>query len=162
MAHWIASIDSWQCYLFGGVQMKYFKRLEVYKASNVTFNPKSLEAYSYGYWRFVECINGKIVFNNFYYSPTTNRHQSKVRRLMNDLGINIDLEISVPCGLQRTKTEIFKSLHHHYTSKITKLMVAINKPRSQKAKNIERQACIDSLLKQVDAFDIVLTSKGDK
>jgi hypothetical protein len=79
--------------------MKYLKRAGIYKASNVTFDPKSVSAYSYGWWRFVDVVNGKVVFNNYSYSNSTCKHQHKVRSLMNELGIKIDLYISVPCSL---------------------------------------------------------------
>jgi hypothetical protein len=80
--------------------MKWFKRLKIYKASNLTFNPLTRTAHSYGWWRFVSVIEGKLVFNNYSYSNSTSKHQHKVRRLLNELGIKIDLDIAVPEGLQ--------------------------------------------------------------
>lgn len=75
------------------------KRAGIYKASNVTFNPSRIEAFSYGWWKFVGVVEGKVVFNNYYYSPSTCKHQSKVRRLLAELGIKIDIEMPVPKGL---------------------------------------------------------------
>lgn len=77
------------------------KRANIYQASNynVTFNPKTLEAHSYKWWKFVAKIDGKIVFNNFRYSVSTSKHQSKVRSLLNQLGIKIDLELPLPKGI---------------------------------------------------------------
>ena len=80
--------------------MKYMKRKNIYKASNVTFNPETLSAYSYGWWKFVAVIDGKVIFNNYRYSNSTSRHQRKVRALMFQLGIRIDVEMPVPEGLQ--------------------------------------------------------------
>lgn len=80
--------------------MRYMSRSGLYQASNVTFNPKIIQAVSYSWWTFVAVIDGKTVFNNHYYSNTTNKHQWKVRRQMRELGINIDLELPVPSGLQ--------------------------------------------------------------
>lgn len=79
--------------------MKYYSRLGLYKAPNVTFNPKTKQAYSYRWWRFVDVINGAVVFNEYRYSNSTSGHQSKVRRTMEALGIKIDLYVSVPSGL---------------------------------------------------------------
>lgn len=79
--------------------MKYFSRLGIYKASNVSFNPDTCQAYSYGWWRFVDCINGKVVFNDYSYSNSTNKHQSKVRNLLAEQDIKIDLFVKVHCGL---------------------------------------------------------------
>lgn len=82
--------------------MKYFKRLGLYKAANVTFNPKSLDAHSYGWWRFVALVDGLVVFNNFSYSNTTAKHQRKVSGLLNELGIKVDLTLSLPSGINST------------------------------------------------------------
>jgi hypothetical protein len=80
--------------------MKFMKRAQIYKGRNVTFNPQTKRAYSYNWWRFVDLINGKLVFNRFYYSPTTSKHQSKLRGLLHDLNIAIDLEVWCGGGLQ--------------------------------------------------------------
>lgn len=67
--------------------MKYFKRLGLYKASNVTFNPKTLSAHSYDWWQFVKQIDGKVIFNNYRYSQSTSKHQRKVAQVLQELGI---------------------------------------------------------------------------
>lgn len=79
--------------------MKYFKRSGVYRASNVSFDPIKIEAYSYNWWKFVSVIEGKVIFNCFRYSNSTSKHQCKVRRLMELLGINIDQFVSLPKSL---------------------------------------------------------------
>lgn len=79
--------------------MKLYKRENIYKASNVIFDPIKIEAFSYSWWKFVGVVEGKVVFNNYRYSNSTSKHQSKVRKVMNELGIKIDLEIPVPRGL---------------------------------------------------------------
>lgn len=82
--------------------MKLMKRSGIYQASNykVTFDPSKIEARSYKWWSFVSKLDGKVVFNNYRYSVTTSKHQGKVRDLMRELGIKIDLFLSVPDGLQ--------------------------------------------------------------
>lgn len=114
--------------------MQYLKTKNVYKASNVIFDNNKLEAYSYGWWRFVECIDGKLVFNSFAYSNSTIKHQWKVRHLLTSLGIAIDFEIEAPRGLQNLSSAI-----SYYEGKIATLEQAIAKPRSHKAKNAERR-----------------------
>lgn len=79
--------------------MKYFKRLKIYKASAVTFNPQTMEAYSYSWWKFVAIVEGKVIFNDYYYSPSTRKHQSKVRSLLQELGITIDISMPLPAGI---------------------------------------------------------------
>lgn len=81
--------------------MKFMKRAGIYKASNVTFNPDTCQAYSYDWWRFVDVVNGKVIFNNITYSQSTCKHQSKVRSLLNELGVKIDFTIKSRSGLQR-------------------------------------------------------------
>ena len=75
--------------------MKYYTRLKEYKASNVslTVEPK-LEAYSYAWWLFVVRYKGLVIFNNSNYSNSTNGHQSKVRDVLYDLNIKIDVELN--------------------------------------------------------------------
>ena len=45
--------------------MKFMKRAQIYKATNVTFDPKSYDAHSYRWWRFVAKIDGVVIFNNY-------------------------------------------------------------------------------------------------
>lgn len=80
-------------------EMKYNKMSGLYKGSNVTFNEETREAKSYNWWMFVKLVNGKVVFNNYFYSSTTNRHQAKVRQLLNDLGITIDYFVELKGSL---------------------------------------------------------------
>lgn len=75
------------------------KKNGLYVASNVNFDPSEIEARSYGWWVFVKRVNGLVVFNNYRYSPTTARHQSKVYYLMSELSIEIDLVVSTPRSL---------------------------------------------------------------
>lgn len=81
--------------------MKHMKRKNVYQCSNYNcvFDPKTNTATSYSWWVFVSQIEGKVVFNNYRYSNSTSKHQSKVRRLLDSLNIKIDVELPVPQGL---------------------------------------------------------------
>ncbi len=85
--------------------MKYFKRLNVYKASNVSFYPLTREAYSYGWWRFVAIIDGLVVFNEYRYSVSTSKHQQKVSGLLRELGIKIDLYVSCHESLSKSSVQ---------------------------------------------------------
>lgn len=84
--------------------MKFMKRANIYQASNynVTFNPETVEAHSYKWWRFVFKVDGIVVFNNYRYSNSTSKHQSKVRSLMSQLGIQIDIHAPFPDGIKWT------------------------------------------------------------
>lgn len=79
--------------------MKYYKKYNVYSASNVVFDCNTMQAYSYRWWRFVDVINGKVVFNAFHYSTSTCRHQHKVRRLLDQLNIKVDCVVETAKSL---------------------------------------------------------------
>lgn len=65
--------------------MKYFPKLNLYKLSNVVFNPATLEAHSYGHWKFFgKAPNGDFVFSDYRYSSSTSAHQRKVRRFLDE------------------------------------------------------------------------------
>lgn len=83
--------------------MKLFKRANMYKASNVSLHADTLEARSYEWWAFTKMINGVLVFNDHRYSPSTGKHQSKVRALLRELGHEIGLTVDARCGLQSVK-----------------------------------------------------------
>lgn len=79
--------------------MRWYSRLKVYKASNVSFSPETLEARSYDWWVFVKRINGKVVFNWHSYSNSTRKHQYKVYDLLKQLGIKIDVTVDTRASL---------------------------------------------------------------
>lgn len=69
-------------------------RKGIYEDSNVTFDPKTCQAQSYGWWTFVKRIGGQVVFNDYKYSETTSAHQRKLRLTLEALGIQIDRTVS--------------------------------------------------------------------
>lgn len=81
--------------------LKYIKRDKIYTNSTrtCTFNPLTLEALSYRWWVFVKKIDGLTVFNNYRYSVTTARHQRKIRNLLKELKIKIDLKVTTKLSL---------------------------------------------------------------
>ena len=129
--------------------MKHMKRTNTYKASNVTFDPETMEAYSYGWWRFVERTpGGQILFNDYNYSNSTCKHQIKVRRLMRELFPHLpyggNLTIEAPNGLQDLDSAI-----KLYKERIKDLVEQIMKPRSHKRKNVERNEEIEHYLEKI-------------
>jgi hypothetical protein len=79
--------------------LKKLKTRNVYQASNVRFDADKIEAFSYDWWKFVKVENGQTVFNEYPYSPTTRRHQTKVRVLMDKLGIKITKTVNQRASL---------------------------------------------------------------
>jgi len=64
--------------------MKFYPKLNKYKASNVELDLNSGSAWSYGWWKFYD--EKTDIFNRCPYSPTTQRHQQKVLRVLRNLG----------------------------------------------------------------------------
>lgn len=127
--------------------MKFIKSRNQFEASNVSFNVLTEVALSYNWWIFVKRINGKLVFNNYGYSVSTRKHQSKVRNLLNKLGKTIDLVIEAPRGLDN-----LENAKEHYQFLISELIRETKKKGTKKAKNEERlmqveryKACIKEL-----------------
>lgn len=85
--------------------LKFKKRSGIYSNSTGTntFNPETIEAYSYRWWKYVSKIGKLVVFNDYNYSESTNGHQSKTRDLMRQLGVKIDLVVYSRIGLQKTE-----------------------------------------------------------
>lgn len=81
--------------------LTFKKRSGIYSNStgSLTFDPKTCSAHSYRWWKFVGIVEGQVVFNNFRYSVTTSKQQSKVRQLLRELGIKIDVEMPLPRGI---------------------------------------------------------------
>lgn len=81
--------------------MKHLKRSNTYSNStgSNTFNPNTLEAYSYRWWKYLGKVEGKLVFNNYRYSVSTSKHQNETRSLMSQLGIKPDLYLPLPSGI---------------------------------------------------------------
>jgi hypothetical protein len=134
--------------------MRYLKTKNTYKASNVEFDATNIAAWSYGRWKFVSKIDGIVVFNTFRYSHSTTRHQSKVRSIMHQLGIRVDLYVDTPKSLsdQYWPTAAVCLLN----SKINTLIDAINKKGSKSAKNAERREQISYLtlkIADIEAFE---------
>lgn len=73
--------------------MKLMKRSGIYQCSNYncTFDPKKVEAHSYRWWKFVSKVDGVVIFNDYYYSPSTRKHQGKVSGLLRSLNIKVDI-----------------------------------------------------------------------
>lgn len=143
--------------------MKFRPRLELYTNYNKsnTFDPKTMQAYSYTWWLYVDVIKGKVVFNDYTYSPTTSGHQSEMRYLLSELGINIDLVVEIHGGLQDFKNGALKPLY----KTIFQLEIEMNRKGSNKKKNESRLKTIESIknqIKEVRKLGAVFSKKDQK
>ncbi len=134
---------------------RHAKKTNTFKASNVYFDANKVQAYSYDWWRFVEVIGGKVVFNNYRYSTTTGGHQRKTERLLEQLGIKVDLYVEAPKGLQDLHSAI-----SHYENRIAELIAAINRPGSKQAKNAERAKAIQSNRERIEVIKKLIKKQG--
>lgn len=124
-------------------EMKFKPRRGRYESSNVSFDPDFCWAYSYGWWRFVDKVNGKVIFNNYSYSQSTNKHQSKVRGLLRDLGIEIDFVVYSQAGLHSSgwKVHAVQTL----TDSIEAVKSQLSNPRRHKKLDEERVLRLNQL-----------------
>ncbi len=134
--------------------MKYRPRLKLYKDSsgNNTYNPATGQAYSYNWWRYVDRVKGKIVFNDFSYSKTTNKHQWDAKSLLKELGVKIDYFLNVPRGLQSvTKDSVLKLIFEAY-------LTDIKAERSHKYKKTHVSE-IPNIIKAAKLYGIKITKQ---
>ncbi len=127
-------------------EMKFMKRAGIFKASNVTFNPETCQAYSYNWWRFVDIVNGKVIFNNYNYSPSTCKHQSKVRSVLESQGVKIDFFVKAQGGLQRDSWK--DQAVNHLSEQIQELETILSNPRRKKALDEGRLTSLNKLTEQ--------------
>ena len=75
---------------------KFRPRLGVWTdGQNNKFDPVAFEATSYQWWSYLTKINGKVVFNAYPYSSTTQNHQRNMLSLLKRLKIKIDVTVSM-------------------------------------------------------------------
>lgn len=137
--------------------MKYFKRTDSYKASNVELKMRELSAWSYGWWQFYDGRSFEVpVFNNYAYSATTQRHQWKVKRLLEELGLENYLIVETPKGLQDPNW--MSDCKQYLSIERDNLLPRIKRGRGMaNALRIERLGFIDKTLASIDALN-----RGDR
>lgn len=112
--------------------MKYYKKLKIYKNSTGSnyYDPQKQEAFSYKWWRYLQVINGVLVFNDYDYSVTTSQHQSA---LLSIIGYRTAYRVSAPRGLEGISSiySYAKELKRENAS----LSKAILKPRTRRSTN---------------------------
>ena len=138
--------------------MKLFKRANMYKASNVSFNPETCEARSYEWWAFTKMVNGVLVFNDHGYSNSTRKHQSKVRTLLRELGHEIGLTVDAPCGLQSYKwpAQALESIQ----SKIEAVNMQLASTRRRKSLDSLRLELLNQLTTEKQALEVFIATNN--
>ena len=135
--------------------MRFYKTLNKFKASNVELDINDLTATSYGWWLFVKRINGLVVFNSYNYSSSTGQHQRKIKGVLRQLGIDVDIDIRAPKGLQNLHSALT-----YYEGEISTLTDLINKKGTKKAKNAERQAEVEHIRGKIAAVNALIRAEN--
>ncbi len=130
--------------------MKYFKRLKLYKSSNLTLDIENGIAYSYGWYEIAKRVDGQWYVNDYSYSQSTIKHAIKIKSQLQDLGLDFET-IEAPRGLQ--KLDQSKSF---YIDKIENLNTLINKKGTRKDKNIERMNEISKLQFKINLVETLI------
>lgn len=115
--------------------MKFLKTKNQYKASNVLLDLNNEIATSYDWWIFLKRINGKLVFNNYRYSPSTEGHQRKILKQLDQLGIKVDMFIESPKGLQDLNSAI--SYYEYEISELVNDIATTNRRKITRQNQIE-------------------------
>jgi hypothetical protein len=153
-------------YKFGGGIEEYSSlawqpRNKQFKGCNgkCTFDPIAVEAFSYKHWQFVRVIRGKVVFNNYRYSHTTNSHQYSVVCVMRSLGIKIDLEVNMYKSLSGFESHALEPMYR----RLIGLEIAIARKGSKPKLNAGRQEEIELIRKDISlARDLGAKFSADK
>jgi len=145
---------------FRGMELKYYTRLNTFKSRSgkVEFNPVTMIGTSYRHWTFVKKVNGKLLFNNSSYSMTTNRHQSQMRTLLNELGLKYTV---IYMDSHKDLYEISKETTLSKHRSIAALEIVTNATKGARLKSYAHRSrihTISSLKKEI----VVLESLGFK
>lgn len=118
--------------------------------SNCTFNQDTLAAFSYDWWQFVKKIDGTVYFNAYHYSSTTNRHQSKVRSILDGMGINYQI-IRLHSGLQNISNESVNLAFIKYDNEL----------KEANRKLISKRTSVDTKRFMIDEIDRINEEKDN-
>ena len=134
--------------------MKYYKRLDVYKASNNEVSLTNMTAHSYNWWQYltkVELTTGKslVVFNNSHYSASTSKHQSNARSLLDKNNIEVDVWLHTTTKALDFPRRAINGEIENLIRKVSKLLEEIDNKGTTKAKNEERAGDIKSIIKRI-------------
>lgn len=137
--------------------MDFYPKLNQYKMSNVRYDVKAKEAYSWDWWCFVKPINGVLVFNDYRYSQSTGNHQFKVARLLEALGLEY---VTVSTSDSLNDPLALEKAIMHLEIQNEALRERINAPRTRVAANNRRKAEIVENMAKINKLEKIL-NKGE-
>lgn len=157
-----------------GLAIPFRPRLGLFKGRNnkVQYNPKTGDAHSYGWWRFVAVIKGKVVFNDYQYSATTRTHQTAIKELLSELGIKIDYVVNFRSSLNEDSffIEGLKSYYKGMFESQVLLKTARDKARLRKTirhcrlqiAKLRKAGCKFSLSQQKELKELVEKQNNER
>lgn len=136
--------------------MKLQVTKNTYKETNtelyISEDYKTINAYSYGRWRFIERDSvGNVIFIDSSYSSSTSGHQSTARSILRRLGIDVHLKLRktlLSMSRDSIKTVIQDEIKLNRDD-IRDLIKAIRKKGSWTKTNLERRESIESMLYRI-------------
>ena len=142
---------------FKGVSgLEWRPRLEIFKGSNgkVEFNPETFQGRSYNWWIFVAKIKGKVSFNDYRYSVTTNQHQRTMEEFLATNKIKVDVTVKTRKSLGSIE-QLNDALAEKYESLIQR---QIKFERANKKNETDHLKAIKNINKEIK----ILKSLGAK
>lgn len=118
---------------------RYQARKHRFVASNNFLDLDTMSAYSYGWWNYFRNIGGLWVFNRHRYSVSTGKHQLRMRGLLSDLGIHVDVYIDTRSSMANMD---LSDIELALMSELDRLKHQLSKcvrPVSQKRRDIQNQ-----------------------
>lgn len=137
-----------------GLQFK--PRSKMFKGSNGknTFNPETFQGHSYQWWMYVTKIKGVVVFNDYNYSMTTNKHQWEMKSFLKEqYGIETK-DMVILDQAQSLDRGIF--LDHHYN------LLAVNEVRLKAAKRDSQKEELEAAIEHCKKMISTLKKLGAK
>lgn len=116
---------------------RYQSRKHRFVASNNYLDLDNMTAWSYGWWMYFRRIGGLWVFNSHRYSPSTGRHQQRMRSLLSRLGIQIDIEVDTRSSLTNMGLNDVKLALITQRAKLQEQLAALVRPKSAKRDHLE-------------------------
>lgn len=106
------------------------------------FDLEEFKAVSYNWWTYLCKINGKVVFNDYNYSSTTNKHQASMRCLLEVLNIKVDIWVDISQSLNELsfKEYALNSVYHKKFNLEFKLTTKI-RPETIKSVKSDLKEC---------------------
>lgn len=127
---------------------RYLKTKNIYRRSNNEFYADDCQAYSCGWYRYIDRIDGYVIFNAYRYSTSTDKHLLHGWDLLEELGIDIAETVYCPGGLQDLESGI-----RHAEEQIANLNAAVRKKGSRYKTNEKRIEQIKVWQNQIDILN---------